>query len=456
MKVIFANSILFISLFKNVYSSELNLKKHMTLSFKNNPTYIDILAERRKLKFVVDQGLPSRQLLLSVASENGYSSDSDQNTSVTSGELSKEIIETGTDLSVSKTKTVRPDRNEDVTQIRVGQSLYKNMFGRDVRLMKESLQEQKSLRELEIEELEENFLATTLKNYLELSKSYRDYTLSKQIHSESLRLKKNVESKFKSKIASGTDLNRTKLLVLIQQEGILDNKNVYESLKKQIEKTILYEFEKFEESDSTKLISSLEKINRELLNPAFENTRMARIAVYREAFTKKDVVLQDRVDSPDLSFVVGYNKDDSSRFSTVIKRDETVFGLKLDIPFGDTKAKANYQLANIELIKSQNQRIQDALTFKNQKTQIENRLVQAKNQMLIDDQKVNLTKMIIKDEEKRFSIGRIDLETLIELKSDYASYRSRQSQSRLSYGMALIDWLALNDRLDRELIAQKL
>jgi outer membrane protein TolC len=442
--------------FQSAYSAELNLLKHLKLSFQNDPDFQQIIQDKQRLKFIVDQGLPSRQVTLSVSNENGYSSESDQNTTLTTGELSKEIIESGTELSLSHTKTTRPDRKENVTQIRLEQSLYKNMLGRDVRLKKESLEEQKKLNSLELQELQEQYLSKILKKYLELSKSYRDYILAKNIHEEAKRLKSNVESKLNSKIASVTDLNRAKLLILLREEEFLEKQNIFESLKSQIIKTISFEFDQFVESDSDKLINILQKLETKLSNPQWESTRSSKIATYKEDFLRKEAVLKDRFNSPELNLVVGYNKDDSSRFSTVIKRNEAVVGLRLEVPFGDTRSSADSQLANIDLLKSQTEYKKDALEYQRQKTIMLNKLKQVKEQLQIDSKKVKLTKMILKDEQKRFSIGRIELETLIQLKTDFASYRVKEEQSKLGHAVVLIDWLNLNDALESSEIFNRL
>jgi outer membrane protein TolC len=446
----------FIFLGEDSFATDYNLKKHIELSVNNDPEFQAIISEKNKIKHIVDQGLPSRQVTLSISSENGYSSDSDQNTELISGELSKEIIESGTEFSIGHSKTVRPDRQEDVTQIRLEQSLYKNMFGRDVRLKKASLSEQEKIKALEITEAEENYFVAILKQYLELSKAFRDYKLSEKIHAESLKLKNNVESKVKSKIASKTDLNRSRLLVLLRQEEILKNKNIFETLKNQIEKSVSIEFKSFEVKDSDKLVKKLEDVAKKIVSPEWKATRASLIAHLRESSSSKEAKLLDRVNSPELNLVVGYNKDDSSRFSTVIKRNETVVGLRLEIPFGDTKSNADYQISKVDLLKSQIQRRVGAVNFDKAKKDLLNKLTQAREQLNIDSEKVKLTQMIIQEEEKRFSIGRLDLETLIQLKSDFATYRVNQEQSKLTYGQALIDWLALNDKLDRNNITNSL
>ena len=171
------------------------------------------------------------------------------------------------------------------------------------------------------------------------------------------------------------------------------------------------------------------------------------MALLREGLRSKESTLLNRVKAPDFKLVGGYSADNSSRFSSTVNRNETVVGLKLDIPFGDTKSSADYQISKVELLKSQIQRKNKSIEFEKLKEMLSKQLKQAREQIRIDSEKIRLTKLIIKDEEKRFSIGKIDLEALIQLKSDYATYRTQQDRSKFLYGQTLIDYLAMYDAL---------
>ena len=432
----------------SAYANSLDLNKFISLSLKNDPSFANVEASNKALEYLVDSGLPSREFTLSFVNENGYNADTDENTTLISALLEKSIIETGTDFSISHSRVTRPDRRENVTQIRLEQSLYKNAFGSDLRLKKSSLLNQESLERLELLESKEDAFAETLKSYLALSKAFRDYALAKSLYEDGLKLEKNVASKVRAKVASSTDLKRAQLLVLLRKEELLSKKTAYFSLKGQIQKNLSYEFENFAEQDSKVLVRKLMSISKKIEEPVWEKTRASKIAKLRKQFLKKQAKLLDAVDSPDLSFVVGYNKDDSSRFSTNIERSETVVGIKLEVPIGNTQAAANYHTGRINHIKSQIQARQEALSFEKRKMDVFHSLEQARNQMKVDENKVNLTSSIVKEEERRFSFGRIDLDTLIELKSSFASYRTELEQSRLNFGVVLIDWLNMADSLN--------
>ena len=92
--------------------------------------------------------------------------------------------------------------------------------------------DKEKLRNWEIDESEENYFAQNLKQYLELNKIFREYKLSQKTYQEAIRFKKSVESKLKSNVARSTDLNRTRLLVLLRKEETSEKKNAFYSLKK--------------------------------------------------------------------------------------------------------------------------------------------------------------------------------------------------------------------------------
>lgn len=431
--------------FEHLNAKELNFTTYIELSKKNDPDFKKILVEQKKISQLLDQNLPSRKMTLTLNNENGYNADSSQNTSIFSGKIAKEVIETGTALSVSHTKTIRPDRHENVTQVRIEQSLYKNALGRDVELKKSSLSEQEKLNVLEIEEQYENYFASILKRYILLGRYYREYKLSETIYREALRLQKNVSARRKDKIATRTDLSKTKLLVVLKEEDLLEKKNTFIVQQESIERTINSKFESFNGDDLNDLILQLEKSYKKIdYNSKF---RILEIAKIQENILSKEALLKERAMRPELNLVVGYNKDESNRFATNINRNETVVGLNLEIPIGDTQSKANYEVARIELLKSQILARKEKLDYETKLTGLENSLKKVQGQLIIDKSKIELIKGIISEEEKRYAIGKLDLKALIDLKNDYHAYQMKYEESKLEYGNILIDYLNYYDHL---------
>src|SRR5690606_20905234 len=109
-----------------------------------------------------------------------------------SGGIQKEIIQSGTELSITHTKTERPDREEKVTEFRLEQSLYKNFLGSDVRLKRETLSEEEKLLYLQMLENYEEYLVSITTAFLDYRKAALDLKLARDIYDEASKLQKNV------------------------------------------------------------------------------------------------------------------------------------------------------------------------------------------------------------------------------------------------------------------------
>ena len=428
-------------------STATNLAGYFNHLKKSDPAYEQIQADRESITYIIDQGMPTPRTTLRIRNEKGINSETNQDTTVLTGSVNKEIVETGTALSATHTQTTRPDREEDVTQLRLEQSLYKNMFGRDVRLRKENLTLREQLRTFEVLENYESYLVQGLNRYLTLNKIYNDYKLAEKLYKEALNLHKNVQAKRRSNIASVTDVKRSELLLLLRQEEQALLKSQYETARQEIETVLKTKMHEFESNESQQLVELLEKQKMAVKESAVDSFRAYQIASLRKVMADQEVTLIKREFGPEVNLIAGYNKDDSTRFATSIKRTETVIGIQLEIPLGDDQAKAQTQLAKVDSLRAQIHERQTKLAFEQQLTALTLRLDQQKEQLKIDGRKVELMESIVDDDEKRFSIGRLELERLIELKNNYATYRKQYEQSKLSYLQSLIEWLALNDKL---------
>ena len=158
--------------------------------------------------------------------------------------------------------------------------------------------------------------------------------------------------------------------------------------------------------------------------------------------------LNEREDALDLSLVAGYATEDSIRYSAPVKQDQAVIGIKLSVSFGDDQAKANSQIARLEYRKNklEKERLEKELErqVQNIKTQIK---FYEKNLKLLS-KKVKLSKRVLDDENKRYMIGKIDLDTLLQRKSEYTTNRFSYQETLTTYLMLSTQWMEFNDELD--------
>ncbi|MCB9091479.1 MAG: TolC family protein [Halobacteriovoraceae bacterium] len=439
--------LLFFISYSALSNESLTVEKFVQLIEKNDPEYLKIFSEDKKIENLIDSELPSRKWELSVSQEKGYSSDNNSDTSVLQGEITKEIIETGTALSVNHTKTRRPDRREDVTELRVEQNLLKNVFGRDVRLQKEGLKEQVSKEKLQLEERYEGYLQERLLLFLDYKKSFLDYKLAEQIHSEALKLKKNVYQKYRSKIATKTDFNRSELLVLLREEDLLSKKRVYNSRKNEIQNIVGETFLLDQPDISKEFVFNIGIDQLIKLQNKQTDLRDWKVVDLKEKIAQKDYTLSKRNRYPEVNFIAGFNRDDSSRFSSNINRDETVVGLELIVPLGDSQAKANEEIASVNLYQTEIEKRMIQNDWNRTCDETKTQLLHFKKVLDVDKKKILVTEKILKEEERRYGYGRIELDSLIEIKNDYASYRLQYQADLLEFNKYILTWLALNDKL---------
>lgn len=427
------------------YAGELSINEVIRLMAKNDPEYQQIELSYKALETIGDSLMPELPYTLSLGQERGYTSDGSDSI-VFDGSLSKQIFQSATDLSVGYSKTERPDREENVTQIRLSQSLYKNAFGASHRKLKTSAHLERSIQEYELYELKEDYLLSAISRIIIFEKNRNELLLSKNILKESKNILKTTKQKFGSNIASSTDFNRAKYLVL---ESEVDH-SIRDSTFKKTEDTL------FQIIGNTDLKISPNQLDSLLIvlenNYSKGSRKLIELKNYQKSIeqqkqSKINYQLQDDELNADLQFVVGYNEDDSTRFATAIKRNETVLGFKLVLPFGNESGKAKLAQAKIDELKAQAnlKKVHQNLNI-NLNNSIQN-VEQSRKVFELTTKKANLMVKILADEVKRFKRGKLSLEDLITVRNQYAKDQQEASQAKISYIEALLNWCDFQDRL---------
>lgn len=427
--------------------SRLELQEFLNLAEQNDPQFKRILKDKDQLNFIVDLGLPSRKVTLSGQYELGFDLDGDEDTRSLTGLLTKDIIESGTSLSVGYTRTSQPDRNEEVTEVRIEQSLYKNLLGRDVRLQKKALKEESQVVRLEVLEDYETYVSDILGEYYDYKKAYLDLSLANIAYEDVKKLRDNVAERLEKKVATSTDLDRSDLLLILSHEDLLNKRQEFESKGEAIKRILGSNQLKKPSQQALLLRGDFYKNNPEKEKKVYHDLRVFQIAELKESIAAKEVTLAKREDDPDLNLIGGYNNDRSNRFSTSVNRNEAVVGLSLEIPLWDTQAKAQVKSSVLELSKYNLEKGVLVRTLDQDFQQLSHQLKELKGRVNLSDQKIKLTRRILKDEEDRYGVGKIDLEELLETKQDYYEYRFQHQTEVLEYNKLMLQWLALNDQL---------
>ena len=423
-----------------------SMSTFLSLAEKNDPNFKKLMSEERQLSYIMDEGLPSRGFELDALYEKGYVQEDGQDSELISATVSKEILETGTTLSATHSQVTRPDRVEDVTDLRLEQSLYKNFFGRDVRLRKESLSQQEEKIRLEILESYEDYLIKIMNLYLEYRKASIEKDLAIRALADAKKLRNTVSQKKSKRIATSTDLDRSDLQLLLTRENLI--------LKEQEVKT-RWEAIKIVIGDAQAKPPKLEKIYEKDFFQEVENFSDEKLTSLR-AYTvlkiqsdinQKELTLTQRSQMPDFNLVVGFSEDNSTRFSTTVNRTETVLGLSLNFPLFDSAGAATQKRAELNLFKARLDEEITLMSFKQSFQTIKETLLDQKKRLEIGQNKVIVSKRIVKDQNRRYQFGRIDLDELIETQNELTSYEQQYQSDRVEYNRTYLRWLALTDQL---------
>lgn len=427
---------------------KLSFVEYLNLAEKNDPDLSLIVVERERVKFLVDLGLPARQLLLQASREYGLSVFDNQDTVNTQASLSRNFLETGTNISLSYRNNDLADRTEEVSQVRLEQALIRNMFGKYTRLEKSALKDEAKSLSFQIVDTYEDYLRDLGDLYLNYAVAWHNVDLAKIILDETKNLLGNVRKMRKNNIASLADVNRAKLQVSLREEDLVNLQNNLETFGARLRASAKIENKQIE-PDLSSFSVFLPKVQLDGID--YDSLRVAKIAKRNEEAAQKRVKLSRSLNDPELNLVLGYNVDESSRFGTLVNREEQVLGVQLDIPFGNTKFSALEQEASLENMKA---RLSSSAQKRNTKQQFESLKIRLKNSkkiMELNEQKVDLSKKVYGSDLKRYQYGSLPLDRLIEIKNEYALYRYQLFSSSASYYRLALEWLDLTDRFVEEI-----
>ena len=421
-------SVVFIlAFFSGEGQASLSLKSFIDLCEKNDPEYKVISLERQRLRYYVEQSLRTQKTLVSVNAQGNKGRDL-----TFTGELAQEFSSTGTSLSLSHEKG-----RKRATGFWVEQSLSKNIFGRDIRLQRDSLRMEKRLKVFEIQERHEVYISDLVNQYISLENLHENYKIAQDARGEALKLVKNLESKKKMNIASSQDVNRGHLLLLLKDEDLLKKKNIYENLKRKMEKQTLSKIT-FQEGAMDKLIIVLSREKKSIFEISLKNLHFFLVYALKEKIAQKKVILQARTKGVDLKLIAGYQVSS-------LNQDGAIVGLNLDIPLFANDS--DYQVARINSQRATAELRKKEMILKDKVEAQEILFKEKKAQWETARKKVRLMKSILSHEERRFSLGKIDLGKIIEMKNSYASYHLELQEKKMNYAQALLAWHVLTDSL---------
>jgi len=361
-----------------------------------------------------------------------------------SAALSKEMLETGTHFTLSHSSAENTDRNEELSQIQIEQDLLKNAFGKEQRFKKDILEKKQKIQQFEALENYESFLASHIKEYLDFSQAAIEVDLSESLLDSSKSLYSYVNNKYKKNAANITDLKRARLQDILKEEEFIEKRENYESIKQRILLSISLD----DVSLSPEMSLDLFSIYPNMIN-SFDVKRLRRyqMVVLQQELVAEEYQIAKDEDLAELSLLGAYKIDQSTRFTNTVNRNESSVGIRLSMPFKNTKASAQKKIKALDVKYGQLDQIKVSKELEDEYQTLDSNLQKLKKQFVLSQEKLKLMKDVLDDESLRYRRGRIDTDKILEANNTYAVYQFENYEQLLALNKSYIDWLVLNDQL---------
>ncbi len=404
--------------------------------------------QRVQTRFNKDLSLPNAGWLTQITHTYGIASGvAKSRTSETTASVTKNFRDTGTNLNLSYNENDLADRAEEVRSAQVAQSLIRNPLGLRTGQIEDRIKEENRVVFLQVLESYEDYVAEKIIQYLDLILAYENLKTAQSLYSDIQKLWKEVNKRKDNNIALGVDVDRATAQKLQFERAVLEAKISLQSLQK----SLVAAFDRSKPINFTpqKEIPFIKK-DMDLSQKPLEAQRTMEILAARETAASFEISQRKRDLYPEGEFILGYRHDESQRFSTIVNREETVFGLNFEYSFDNTLNEAQvdqaqYNKTQVEIERIRTKKELDALLSDlKQRIQIQNQRVK-----LLSRQQVVL-KRLIGGEQGRFTRGRVDLETLINTQNTYAQVRFDLVAQKIELAKNIVRWKQNTDQLISE------
>lgn len=430
------------------FAASLSLQEFLSAADKHDAVIREVKVQTKRVPFVVDAGMPSQKTTIELESQYGFDQRGDDDTRRFGARLSKSFVLSGTDVQASYGISQQPDRRENVTEYRLQQSLYKNAFGKDARLHKQSLTLGQRAQLKSLEDAYEGRVAQLVVMYYGLKKAQFDAQIAMQALKKAKTLRQYVGEKHRQNIATATDVDKADLQVVLYEEDVIAKTRALEHAQASAATASGVSKLHVQDVDSKKILNVLSnspvfKLHDASLSPM----RWKEIIDSRLEQSRLQLEINRGLDAPDVKVFGGISNDKSERFSSKVEQSEVFVGMSLSIPLGDDSSRAIQRLEASRSLELDAELKRQLQVWKVKEKELRLAFEQFAKAWELNQQKVRLSQSIIAAETKRYEIGKVELDRVIALRVDLLRYQFALRASEFEQSQAAVQWLAHTDQL---------
>lgn len=429
-------------------AQRLPIEEFIEKAVKADTSFEEILLERLYLQYNKALSLPVRDWLLSLKGQYDFVLDGDESNPEGTISLDKLFPETGTSLDISYKAGVTSDYSDNTSKIDISlsQDIAANAFGKVYRLRDKIVGLENDIAGYQILEAYEDYMGYVVAVYYYWYESYRNLEIGRSSYKENLKLLSNIEERKSSKIALDIDVNKIHLQVLGKEKKLV----TLETIEKDALNTVATILR---DENVIGLIPVEPNLHPQENIGKVEDTKdlvfKSRTLVTLRLLEEKSTLDIERYASevlPTLNLIMGYSSDgDNLDFEE--STSLLYAGFKVEYPFFNSKARANYEVAVLDkqkaLLSMENISFSLAERIHNILLEIE----QERKLLEISQKSKKLWEAVVEDESKNYIFGKATLNDYIAAVNKLDDSRFDCVRHLMNIKRLKLSYLRLTDQL---------
>lgn len=447
MKLLFLISICLIT--NTQASEELTLKQFIENFKKHDPRQEFILSQLMQIRYNKELNLPAKQWLLEINTNYNFELNDKPKTFTQNLTITRNNAQTGTDISVGLEKNELVGREEETKSLSLEQSLINNPLGMTYRKRERIQDEVNQQIRLEVEETYEDYLAERINFYLDFQNSFWQKSLARESYLAALKLQKEVGLRRKKNIARQVDMDRIRVQVIQSQNQIRevekDFHRFYAALSQSLPSLDAKSLLKFPESEIPYIEEEFD-FEKEI-EQFWEGSRTSKMILSEVNSSRENVLVQKRELLPELKLVLGYNQDDSTRFTSSANREEAVIGFNFNFAFKNSQDKARVAQAKLQEAQSLVKKRQVERETKAELRGLYRQIKIEKIQVEALSERYTVSRRLLQGELKNYQLGRVTLRDLIDAQNILINAQRDLLNVKTSLAKNIVAWKRITDTL---------
>ena len=433
----------------------LSLKDFIQRATQNDTTFEAILIDQLPLQYRRDALLPDGDVIFDIKHQHNFYLDQQRENPETTVSLSKLFPYSGTDvsLSYSKSSSALTETDESSLQFLISQPIARNAFGKGTRLLDSIIGIENDISRYQIVEAYEDYLASLTTVYYNWYSAYENLKVGKASLASTTKLLDNILERQRQKIALPIDVNKMQLSLIGKKENLIVLQEIYDNLSNLIYKAIRHKA-------ATRYVPINPKSPAQDIQFAqgykqfTDDSRTYRILRLLEEQGTLEVKKAADDLLPSTNLLLGYTLEGQD---WGIHNEERIAfaGISLRWPIGRSVDKAKYKIAQIAQKKTalSNQNKYEEL-FTNLKN-LHQQIRREQKLIAVSEKKIQLSEAILTDEAENYSFGKVTLNDYIDAVNSVDENRFRNTEHKVNLNKLMIEWLRLTDKLVGEEVLNK-